>query len=357
MKTFWPINQILLFWATLFIIIFFLKYTSDLIIPLLISIVLTIILLPLFNYFIQKKIPKILALFFIICIALIPSIILGEYISEEVTSFTNNFQHIRAQFDTGIEKVLQRMHLFGLNISQESLRNMIDYGNLGEIVKNLVSQTSNQFSNIFLIFFTVGFMLMESDDFSLKVTQLSKTYKKDVTDFTKIIKKIQSYFSLKVKTSLLTGISIFFVLWLYDVHYAYLWAILAFFLNFIPVIGSIIAALPPIIITLIEQDITTTLWVTFWILFINTIVGNVLEPRIMGKGLGLTPLTIFISMTFWGWMFGPAGMILSASLTVVVQFLFSQHTETQWIALIMGEYPTSKITGDTYEKNDHAPRT
>jgi len=150
--------------------------------------------------------------------------------------------------------------------------------------------------------------------------------------------QIKTYFLIKVKTSLITALWILLVLWFYDIPYAFLWATLVFFLNFIPVVGSIFAAIPAIVMALIDHNMMTAIWISIWYMIVNTVIGNILEPRIMGRGLELSPLTIFLSMIFWGWMFGPAGMILSVPLTMGVQFLFDQYEETKWLAFMLGDY-------------------
>ena len=103
-------------------------------------------------------------------------------------------------------------------------------------------------------------------------------------------------------------------------------------------VGSIFAAIPAIIMALLDHSMMTAIWIILWYLIVNTVIGNILEPHIMGRGLGLSALTIFLSMIFWGWMFGPAGMILSVPLTMGVQFLFDQYEETKWLAFMLGDY-------------------
>ena len=90
---------------------------------------------------------------------------------------------------------------------------------------------------------------------------------------------------------------------------------------------------------------------------INMVIGNILEPRIMGKGLGLSAVVIFLSMTFWGWIFGPAGMMLSVPLTMGLQFLFAQYQETKWVAFMLSDYEKEIIIqkGESDGKDDHAP--
>jgi len=338
----WPINHVLIFWALIAVLLTVFKSAAGLIAPFLIAISLAIVLSPLLLYLENKRIPKILSLGLIIIISLFPTIILGGYISEEAKDFSNNFETIKQQFNASLEKFSLIMNGIGISVTEEDIQKVLEKSNLGEIVKNLASRAGSQFSNIFLIFFMLAFMLMESDSFYNKMIKIAKEYGGDPQEVMKIIEKIKSYFLIKVKTSLMTALWILVVLWYYDVAYFYLWATLAFFFNFIPVIGSILAAVPPILMALIDQAMMTALWIAIWYMIINTVVGNILEPRIMGKGLGISALVIFLSMTFWGWIFGPTGMILSVPLTMVIQFLFEQYRETKWIALLLSDYEKDK---------------
>ncbi len=334
----WPINQLLMFWSFISIIVVILKYASDLVAPFLISIALSIVLVPLLKFFTDKRIPKALALLIIIIAVLVPTVVLSGYIGVEVKEFVQNFHETQEQFHASTERFVTFANSMGMPLTQNDIQSMIDKSNFTEIIKDLASQASTQFSNVFLIFFSVAFMLMESEFLYNKMIKINKLYGGSMDDIMTIIQKIKSYFLLKVKTSLLTGVWIYAVLWYYDVDYAYLWAVLTFFLNFIPVVGSIIAAVPPIVMTFIDQNVMTAFWITLWYLVVNTVIGNILEPRIMGRGLGMSALMIFLSMTFWGWVFGPTGMILSAPLTMIIQFIFAQYTETKWIALMLSDY-------------------
>lgn len=334
----WPINQLLMFFGMISIILVVLKYASDLLTPFLIAIALSIILNPLFNYLERKHIPKALSLVFIIIAFMLPTVILGGYIGEEVKEFANNFHKIKQEFNISLEKMTLSLNSYGIDITQGEMKRILDKSNLGEVIKNLASQAGSQFSNIFLIFFTVAFILMESDYLYNKMIKVAQDYNRNINDMMTIIEKIKTYFLIKVKTSLITVVWIFVMLWYYEVDYFYLWAALAFFLNFIPVIGSILATVPAIAMAWISDSAMTALWVGLWYIVINTVVGNILEPRIMGKGLGLSALVIFLSMTFWGWVFGPTGMILSVPLTMATQFLFDQYRETKWIALLLSDY-------------------
>ena len=334
----WPINQLLMFWSFISIIVVILKFASDLVAPFLIAIALSIVLAPLLKFFTDRRIPKVLALLMIIIAVLVPTVVLSGYIGVEVKEFVQNFSETKEQLHSSIEKFVTVANSIGIQVTQDDVQSMIEKSNFTELIKDLASQAGTQFSNVFLIFFSVAFMLMESEFLYNKMIKINDLYGGDMEDVMNIIQKIKSYFLLKVKTSLITGVWIYAVLWYYDVNYAYLWAVLTFFLNFIPVVGSIFAAIAPIVMTFINQDAITAMWIALWYLIVNTVIGNILEPRIMGKGLGMSALVIFLSMTFWGWVFGPTGMILSAPLTMIVQFIFAQYTETKWIALMLSDY-------------------
>jgi predicted PurR-regulated permease PerM len=337
----WPINQLFILLTSISIFFVILKYTAALLVPFLIAIAIAIVLSPLFNYLERKHIPKIISLIFILIIIIIPVISLAGYIAEEVNGFINNIQEMDQKFDSSLNRFSHFLETYGIPFGSEKLDYIIEETNIKALVQKLATQAGNQFSNLFLIFFTTAFILMETDFLYNKLQKIMVDRGKKIDELMKIIEKIKSYFLIKAKTSLLTGLWIFAILWFYDIDYALLWSTLAFFLNFIPVIGSILAAIPAIIMAFLDQNMMTALWVLTWYIIVNTVVGNVLEPRIMGKGLGLSALIVFLSMTFWGWIFGPAGMILSVPLTMSMQFLFSRYEETEWIALLLSDYEKS----------------
>lgn len=334
----WPINQLFLLLATLSVVFAVLKSASELIVPFLISIAIAILLSPLFSYMETKKIPKIVSLIALTLVVLIPIVSLGGYIAGEVQDFIRNYHTMQKQFDAWLYELSNFASEHDFNVTKDDLSQALSLSNFSELIQGLALQTKNQFSNIFLIFFIVAFMLMESTSFYNKLLKTMNERGGDMAEAMKTIAKIKDYFIIKSKTSLLTAVWVLAVLWFYDIRYPMLWATLAFFLNFIPVIGSILAAVPAVIMALVDHSLMTSVWIAVWYVLINVVVGNILEPRIMGKGLGISALVIFLSMTFWGWIFGPAGMILSVPLTMGLQYLFDQYEETKWVALMLSDY-------------------
>jgi len=333
----WPINQLFILLSTILVTLVIFRYAAALLVPFLIALAIAIVLSPLFRYLEARHIPRPISLILVAAFPLALLIFLGAYVSEEISELVANAQSMKAQFDASMAGISQRMAKIGISFTPEQISNILTHINVSSLIQRLAAHAGNQFSNLFLIFFIAAFILMETDCFFAKLQKVMADWGQNMDEIMEFLARIKSYFLLKVKTSLITGLWVALVLWYLDISYAVLWATLAFFLNFIPVIGSILAAIPPILVASLEQSWVTAVWVTAWYLVINTVIGNILEPKIMGKGLGLSALVIFLSMTFWGWMFGPAGMILSAPLTMGMQFLFSRYEETLWIAFILSD--------------------
>jgi predicted PurR-regulated permease PerM len=121
---------------------------------------------------------------------------------------------------------------------------------------------------------------------------------------------------IKVIMSAATAICIFLWLWALDVKFAVSLAVAAFLLNFIPVIGNILMALPAVLVALVENHISLALMVVLGYAVVNIVIGNVIEPRLTGRELGLSSVLVLLSLLFWGWVLGPVGLFLSVPLTM-----------------------------------------
>lgn len=289
----WPINQLFLLLATIAAVFTVMKVSADLLVPLLIAISIAIVLSPLFTFMESKRIPRAVSLLIVTILSLIPIVILNMYIGGEVQDFAQNYGTMKKEFNEWLVQFSQFGDKFGLNITHDDIAKAVGSLNMTELIKNLVTQTKDQFSNLLLIFFIVAFLLMESTSIYNKLVKIMSDRGGDAEGSMEIIEKIKKYFLIKVKTSLITALWVLVVLWFYDIDYAILWVTLAFFLNFIPVIGSILAAVPAVGMALVDQGLMTGVWVALWYIIINMVIGNILEPRIMGKGLGFLHWSFF----------------------------------------------------------------
>ncbi|MFQ5519051.1 MAG: AI-2E family transporter [Mariprofundus sp.] len=133
-----------------------------------------------------------------------------------------------------------------------------------------------------------------------------------------------------------TGIFISIWLAVIGVDYPLLWGLVAFLFNFVPNIGSIIAAVPAVLLALIQLGSGEALMAGVGYVIANVVMGNVVEPKFMGKGVGLSTLVVFLSLVFWGWVLGPVGMLLSVPLTMIVKLALESRADTQWLAVLLG---------------------
>ena len=191
-------------------------------------------------------------------------------------------------------------------------------------------------SNGLLIGLTVIFILLEVGSFPGKLSNAFSRRDDTTQQAEKIVSSVQQYMVIKTRMSLLTALLIAVWLKIFGVPYVALWALLAFLLNFIPNIGSIIAAVPAVLIAWLELSTLPAIGCAIGYIVVNVAIGNLLEPRVMGRGLGLSPLVIFCSMIFWGWVLGPVGMLLSVPLTMTAHIVLKGFDDTRWIAILMG---------------------
>ena len=228
----------------------------------------------------------------------------------------------------------------GFSISELILERLDSSAVLRYLQHALLSLTG-VFGNVFLVLLTVLFMLLESSGFPSKLRALSsRTENLNILEQAeKIRESIVHYVSLKTLLSLLTSVLVGVWVWYLGIDFPMLWAMLAFFLNFIPNIGSILAAVPPMLLALVQYQFNMMLITGFGYVVINVGIGNMIEPRVMGKGLGLSTLVVFLSLVFWGWVLGPVGMLFAVPLTMIVKIIMESFEETRWIAILVGTNP------------------
>jgi AI-2 transport protein TqsA len=197
-----------------------------------------------------------------------------------------------------------------------------------------LSSTMAMVANGLVILLTVIFIMLEAGQFEAKLRLIGGN-ENALGNFRDIIGKIKAYMGLKALISAATGVLIAVLLALVGVDYPILWGTLAFMLNFIPNIGSLIAAVPAVLLALIQLDPLHALIVAVGYVVVNTLIGSVIEPKVMGRGLGLSTLVVFLSLIFWGALLGPVGMLLSIPLTIMVKIVLASQPNTRWIAVLL----------------------
>lgn len=221
---------------------------------------------------------------------------------------------------------------------------------LFRFLRGLAGELSYFGSNAFLITLLVIFMLCETAKIPRKLVAALGRKRFTNSHIESVIDDIRSYMVIKTMMSCLVGVLVAVLCIVTQVQYAVLWGFVAFLLNYIPNIGSVAAAIPPIVLATIDRGLFIGCVDAAFLVLINCLVGYALEPRLLGDGLDLSPLIVLISLIFFGWLLGPVGMFLSPPLAVIMKIIFQAFPETRWIAALMANKPPKDVVEDDSEE-------
>ncbi len=330
---FWVIS------ASIIVVIAGLRQAAGLITPFFLSIFITAVFYGPFKWLQSKGIKTPFAITLVILGIAAITFIIFALIGTSVSSFMEKLPFYEKRLTLYWENINSFLYnnkwvKFDLNISEYT-----NPGIIMQLAGNVFTGFGNLMSSFFMVLLVVIFMLMEISIFEKKLYLINKTSLDRVDN---IVKSLNAYFGTKALTSLVTGILVGISMAIIGIDFPLLWGFLAFLLNFIPNIGSIFASIPAILLGLIQGGLTTALAALGAYLLINIVIGNVIEPKLMGKNLGLSPLIVFLSLIFWGWVLGTVGMLLATPLTMTIKIIFDNMEATKHIGLMMGDESSIK---------------
>ncbi|MBS9774873.1 MAG: AI-2E family transporter [Tenacibaculum sp.] len=287
--------------------------------------------------FTKKFIPTWLSNVLVFTIIILAFSFISKIITKSITNVTASY----SKYEPNIGMIINKFNSSLPPDVIESLKSFIGSFNYGSILGSIANNISDVLGNTFLIIIYAVFLLLEESSFAKKLKNIfvnEERYKNIQLLNTKIENSISNYLKLKTFVSLLTGVLSYVILIIVGVDSAIFWAFLIFLLNYIPTIGSLIGTLFPAIFSLIQfGELSPFLIVLFSVGFIQVIVGNIIEPRVFGKSLNLSPLVTIISLALWSQIWGITGMILSVPITVILIIIFSQFEKTRPIAILLSE--------------------
>lgn len=322
--------------AAFVIIIAGMVLAKSIIAPFLIALFISIISAQPIFWLEKKKVPKGVAV--VIVLVGILSIFFGSgyLIGGAISSFTSNAPNYEASLHSITDTFMNFLNSHGINVEEDQFTKMFDTAKILNFTVQAVNGLVNMMGNAFLVFLTIIFMLLELSSIPVKIRAVFKGPEESLDYLATIISSIRHYLGIKTIISIITSILIYIALSIIGLDYAILWALIAGLLNYIPNIGSIIAAVPALLFALIQLGPGSAVWTLVSFMAVNNILGNFIEPRIMGRGLGLSTLVVFISLIFWGFVLGTAGMFLSVPLTITIKIILEQNEKTRWIAILLG---------------------
>ena len=330
------IPVLLIIAAAFVVIVAGMKAAAAILVPFLLAVFIATLCSPLLYWLQRRGVPNGLAVLIIVLGLLVASILLTIFMGRSLTSLAQQLPVHQERLAGLITRVVDWLNSHGLEID---MRNVLitDYFS-PRVIMSLVTYGLSilrvLITNLFLILLFVLFILLEASSLPRKL-QAAFDDPETMNHFKTITDNVNRYMGLKTLISLVTGLFIWLLLTLIGVQFAGTWAILAFFLNFIPSIGSIIAAVPAIVWALVQMGFSSALLTLLAYLVVNIVIGNFLDPRLIGRKVGLSTLVVFISMFFWGWVLGPIGMLLSVPLTMIAKIALASSDDTRWLAVLL----------------------
>jgi predicted PurR-regulated permease PerM len=321
--------------ASVVIVLAGVKFAATIVVPFLLSLFIAIILSPTYSFFKSKGIVDMLSITIVMGVFLLFLALIAKLIGNSVHDFSANIDTYSLKLTAYYQALSQFGANFGIEIPVNEISSLVNSKELMRFFTSLIESLGSIFTNGFVVILTVVFMLLESKHFIAKI-RYADSDAQTMEHINQIFTQIKSYMVIKALISLLTGFVVWIFLSFMGTDYAFLWGVLAFLFNFIPNIGSIIAAVPAVLITLVQFGGVSSLIVALFYIVINITIGSVLEPKVMGRGLGLSTLVVFLSLIFWGWLLGIVGMLLSIPLTIMAKIIFAASEETRWMAVLLG---------------------
>jgi len=322
-------QNILVKLAMLVIILAGIRAASDILVPFLLASFLAIVLNPLVTMLMRRGVKRGLAITLVITVIFIVVLLLIAVLASSASDFSDTYPQIRAMLEQKLAVVQHFAARFHINISTEALAARLDPNVVMDMATSVLKQLSGAMTNVLLLILTVVFML-----YKMRNAMVNPQIR--IAGLHRALKGVTHYLALKTLVSLITGVAVWLSLLLLGVKFALFWGVVAFILNFIPNIGPIIAGIPPFIQALVLNDIYDAMLVAALFSAIHMVFGNMLEPRLMGRGLGLSTLVVFLSLIFWGWLLGPVGMLLSVPLTSVTKILMETTPGGSRLAIMLG---------------------
>jgi AI-2 transport protein TqsA len=326
-------GHVLLILAALVVVIAGLRAAEAILVPILLAACLAVICFPILSYLQQWGLPGWLALLTVLGITILAVLAVVAVAGASFEDFRAHLPEYQERLVDQQRRLVAWLEARGVDAAE---RRGFDARRLVSLTATVVGSLAALFSNAALILLLLAFMLAEAAQLPAKLASMSESGPQTARRARQILVDVRRYMALKTGMCLLTAALVAAWLALLGVSYPLLWGLLAFFFNFIPNIGSLIAAVPPVLLALVQHGPGTAAAAAAGCLTINGIIGSLVEPRVMGRGLGLSTLVVFLSLLFWGWVLGPAGMLLSVPLTMILKILLESGEQTRWIAVLLG---------------------
>jgi AI-2 transport protein TqsA len=315
-----------------------LKLGQPILLPIVLALFLTILSLPVLNLF-RRRLPFPAAVGLTVLVDLALLVAFGYVVSLALSRVTARLPAFQVRIQERLGDFVAWLTQQGIPVPEAaSLVDTVSGAFLGPLV-DLVSGTFLRAASILaaavVILLLLLFMLFESGGVLGKLRRVSVIQSHALDRYRQITHEVQRYLFIKTVVSLVTGILVGVWVHLVGLEFPFLLGLIAFVLNYIPNLGSILAAAPAVLLGLLQLTVPATLLVLLGYLAINFFLGNLVEPAVLGRRLRISPLVVFVSLLVWGFLWGPLGMLLAVPITMVVKILLENSERYLWLAALL----------------------
>jgi predicted PurR-regulated permease PerM len=331
--------------AAVVVIVAGMKAASALIVPFMIATFLALITVRPMLWLQANRVPTVLAALLIVLTILTALTVVGVVVGRSLAAFTAALPAYQEQLQGIMDGAVAFLAQYtDSDQSVERVRDLINPGWAMGLAATLLNAVRDIMTNTLLITFTVIFILLEASSFPTKIDAAFGESARSLTGARQFLDDLGRYLGIKTLVSIVTGLLVWLLTWRLGLDFPRLWGMLAFLLNYIPTLGSIIAAVPAVLLALVQLGVPEATATAVGFMAINIAFGNFIEPRLMGYGVGISPLIVFVGLIFWGWVFGPVGMLLSVPLSMTLKLALENDERTRWVAVFIGSQRDAQHT-------------
>ena len=320
--------------ASLAIIITTMSMAAAYISPVFLALFFAILLSPILYWLQKKGLPTGLALLVMIIGVIGLGIGLIWILSASFEQLANSLATYQSQFQARVADAQAALASQGIDPSGLN-RGAADIEAMAQSLIDYLGRLGNFAATALFLVMTIIFALIEAPNLR---TTLQQSLGEDhllVVRSEEFSQNVIRYFGLRTFVNLITGGFIAVMLWVLGIDFALLWGVLTFFLSYVPYLGIFLATLPSVLLAWAQYGVGMAIVVIVGVTMINVVAENVIAPKLIGQGLKVSPLLVFLSFMLWSWILGPLGMFLSMPLTVILMFLLDSFESTRWVANLM----------------------
>ncbi len=338
-----PGARLLFVMAMVVVVVYGLRMMAPILLPFSLALFLAVLSLPIMVWLQERGTPPAVAIALTVLVDVAIFGLVGLLASQSVSEFQAQLPRYAARLQSLAAEGIDWLQAQGVPTGNLVPAEIINPSSVVDLVGGTVGRALAILSTTFLVFLIMIFMLGEATVFPEKFRAILGRERGHSSRLQKIVREVQEYLFLKTMVSLATGLLLGVWAWFMDLDFPVLLGLVAFVLNYVPTIGSVIASVPALLLALVLHGLGHAFVVGLGYMVVNTAFGNIIEPNLLGRRLGLSTLVVILSLIFWGWVWGPVGALLAVPLTMVVKIMLENMPDLRWVAVLLDKAPPVQV--------------